>query len=445
MLKKKIEIAIIVFCVVLGIQMMSYAATGTITGETVKLRSGASMEAKLVTLLSVNNKVEVIEKDGEWYKVEIDGKTGYVNSGYIKVEGEVPEAGNENEEPESSNTTSENITTEQPIEEPEDTQPETVEQNQENVMYPKQMIVSEKTVVRVIPLIQAMELGNIEENTKVMATEEINGWIYINSEFFSGWIRKEKLVEGEQPLKEKNLPEEPEQKPEEPKDEPEKKQETRYVNVDTVNLRKEPNTDCEVIDNVTLNTSVIVQEEENNWSKVTVGGKTGYIASKYLSEKKIEITNRSSEVDRMTAAKEKEDTKEEEPVSNVDAADTTIRSDVVSYAKTFLGVPYVSGGSTPNGFDCSGFTQYVFRHFGKSISRTTTGQAKNGTYVERDNLKLGDIILFQNGGQTGIGHVGIYVGSGSFIHASSPGDVVKITSLSMEYYSKRYVTARRIL
>ena len=118
--------------------------------------------------------------------------------------------------------------------------------------------------------------------------------------------------------------------------------------------------------------------------------------------------------------------------------------DVVAYAKNYLGVKYVYGGSSPKGFDCSGFTVYVFKHFGISLSRTATGQYKYGSSVSKSNLQTGDLVFFKGSGKA-IGHVGIYVGGGSFIHASSPGDVVKITSLSDSYYVRNYVGARRIL
>ncbi|MBM6699797.1 C40 family peptidase [Bifidobacterium pullorum subsp. saeculare] len=97
---------------------------------------------------------------------------------------------------------------------------------------------------------------------------------------------------------------------------------------------------------------------------------------------------------------------------------------VVSYAMQFQGVPYVYGGSSPSGFDCSGFTQYVFGHFGISLGRTSEDQRGSGTRVS--NPAPGDLMWKP-------GHVGIYVGNGMMIHATKPGDVVKIGSSS--YYS----------
>lgn len=119
-----------------------------------------------------------------------------------------------------------------------------------------------------------------------------------------------------------------------------------------------------------------------------------------------------------------------------------LRQQVVDYAKTFLGTPYLYGGTTPAGFDCSGFTQYVYNHFGINITRTTYTQVNQGVYVSRDQLLPGDLVFFYMTDQ-GPGHVGIYIGNGQFIHAPHSGDVVRIADLSG--YDSVYVTARRII
>ena len=118
---------------------------------------------------------------------------------------------------------------------------------------------------------------------------------------------------------------------------------------------------------------------------------------------------------------------------------------VVEYAKKYLGYKYVAGGSSTKGFDCSGFTTYVFKHFGISLNRASKGQIKNGVAVEKSKLQAGDLVIFNNESNSAIGHVGIYIGSGKFIHAANKKEGVTITELSMSYYSKRYVGARRVI
>jgi len=120
--------------------------------------------------------------------------------------------------------------------------------------------------------------------------------------------------------------------------------------------------------------------------------------------------------------------------------------DIISYAKKYLGVKYVWGGSTPKGFDCSGFVKYVYAHFGVSLSRTSASQAKNGTKVNKADLEPGDLVFFDtDGGRNRINHVGIYIGNGKMIHSSSHFGGVVITDISSGFYAKNYMTARRVL
>lgn len=116
-------------------------------------------------------------------------------------------------------------------------------------------------------------------------------------------------------------------------------------------------------------------------------------------------------------------------------------SQVANYAYNFLGRPYVYGANGPNAFDCSGFTSYVYRHFGVSLPRTARSQFSAGSAVSRDNLAPGDLVFFNTVGY--LGHVGLYIGGGDFIHAASSGRV-KISSLNEGYYRTRYAGARRV-
>lgn len=119
---------------------------------------------------------------------------------------------------------------------------------------------------------------------------------------------------------------------------------------------------------------------------------------------------------------------------------------VIDFAKKFLGLRYRWGGTTTKGFDCSGFVKYVFKNFGITLNRTSSMQAKNGTYIKKANLQTGDIVFFDtNGGNNRINHVGIYIGGGKFIHSSSSHSGVTISSLSSGFYSRSYMTARRVL
>lgn len=118
----------------------------------------------------------------------------------------------------------------------------------------------------------------------------------------------------------------------------------------------------------------------------------------------------------------------------------------VNVAAQFLGVPYVWGGTSPSGFDCSGLMQYVYKQLGYSINRVAADQMKNGIPVSRENLQPGDLVGFYSSPGGGyIGHIGMYVGNGIMIHAPHTGDVVKYTSIDSGYYSSRFAGGRRII
>ena len=123
-------------------------------------------------------------------------------------------------------------------------------------------------------------------------------------------------------------------------------------------------------------------------------------------------------------------------------ASSSKASAVIATAKNYMGVPYVWGGESPSGFDCSGFTQYVLKKNGISIPRVTADQYGTGASVSKSNLRVGDLVFFTTY-KAGPSHVGFYMGGGNFIHASSSKGVT-ISSLDSSYYSGRYIGARRV-
>ena len=124
----------------------------------------------------------------------------------------------------------------------------------------------------------------------------------------------------------------------------------------------------------------------------------------------------------------------------VSAAPPARYGGVVGIAMQYLGVPYVWGGASPSGFDCSGFSMYVFAQVGVSLPHHAASQYGMGVPVSRSELQAGDLVFFN-----GLGHMGIYIGGGQFIHAPHTGDVVKISSISDSWYASTWVGARRIL
>ena len=189
------------------------------------------------------------------------------------------------------------------------------------------------------------------------------------------------------------------------------------VNTDVLNMRNLNTTSAEIIDKLTYGEEVNILEDFGGWYQINRYGVIGYVSSEYIT-----LSTGSSLASREGSR----------------GAD-----DVVRFSEKYLGVPYVSGGSSPSGFDCSGFTSYVYRNFGISLPHSAASQSNYGIAVSRSDIQAGDLLFFNTYG--GISHVGIAVNSDKFIHATVPGDVVKYSSLSSSYYNSRFVTARRIL
>ncbi len=119
-------------------------------------------------------------------------------------------------------------------------------------------------------------------------------------------------------------------------------------------------------------------------------------------------------------------------------------SSVVQAAYRNLGARYVWGASRPGAFDCSGFTMYVMRQSGISLPHSSSAQFRMGRSVSRSNLQAGDLVFFSLGTRGVVGHVGLYIGNGRMIHASTPSTGVIVSSLSESYYASRYLGARRV-
>jgi cell wall-associated NlpC family hydrolase len=113
---------------------------------------------------------------------------------------------------------------------------------------------------------------------------------------------------------------------------------------------------------------------------------------------------------------------------------------IVATALKYVGAPYARGGSSPAGFDCSGFVMFVYGRHGVALPHSAEAQYRLGTPIRRDSLQPGDIVFFDR-----LGHSGIYIGESRFVHATKPGDVVKVSRIDESWYRHRWVGARRIL
>ena len=479
-IKSIILMTIIALASLLFINISFAANTGKVLVETAKLREQANTDSKVLELASQGEEVEILNEEDQWYKVKYKQVIGYIRKDLIELENkEAASTKNKNEqtkENETQNTTentventTENVQTEDnKIVENKTTDTNKAE-NEEEIVKNKKYKITEDVKIKVIPLISSIELDNVKKDEEVEVVEILNDWVKIKtSNEQEGWIRKEKLTTIKEEIT--NTENTTEIKADSSKVETSSNEtqtstdtnteqtnttKTMYVNSQSVNLRQKADKTSQVIKSLTLNTKVTVLSSTNGWAYVDVNGTKGYIAENLLTSTQKE-TSRSGLTTREQANSNA--TKTESNSSTTSAVNTTSKStttsntnttestassksgsSVVSYAKQFLGCKYVYGGTSPSGFDCSGFTQYVYKHFGVNLNRTAAAQYSNGKSVT--SLQAGDLVMF---GKSGINHVGIYIGGNTFIHAANKSQGVRTDSMSTGYYKTNYVGARRI-
>ena len=237
-------------------------------------------------------------------------------------------------------------------------------------------------------------LATASSGTRVVVLEEADGWYKVNYETVEGYMSAQHLEVAaslDAPL--------------------------GYGEVDaggsTLALRGWAGTEYDKVASIPDGAVLELEGICDGWYKVSYGGKTGYVSSDYIT-----ITT--------------------EPVSS------GLGAEVVAYAAQYLGRPYAWGGNGPNSFDCSGFVKYVYAHFGYTLNRTATAQLDNGVSVDRSELQPGDLVFFRYQTSKPVSHVGIYVGDGTFIHASTNGEGVMYDQMDYGHYANVYVYARRI-
>ena len=454
LIKKLLFIILITIAVVFISKDIVKASTVEVTTDILKLREKPSTESSVLALIAKGEKCEFISEEDDWYKVKYEDYTGYISKEYSKKSDENSESNannsnkTENEEEKNNNT--------------ENSKDAETEEINQSVLKGK---MKKESNVKIVPLINSSTIKKLNSNTEVTVIEQINNWIYIQTDEISGWVINTDIsveeikdnkndtdkedTETIEEIKEQNSNED------ENKNNSEFEEKTMYTN-DYVNIRKEPNTTSDILMLVEINTELKVIGEEGDWYKVSTSEGDAYVSKDLLSNKKVNLTNRGS-VDRISA--NEEEIKSESDTIETEEKETSSNtaSQIVTYAKKFLGVPYVYGGASSSGFDCSGFTMYVYKHFGISMGHGAQMQSKLGKAVSADknskssllnNLEIGDLVFFLDyETMDEIGHCGIYIGDGDFIHASSgSGYCVKINSLLPgEYYNTRYCAARRII
>lgn len=233
------------------------------------------------------------------------------------------------------------------------------------------------------------------------------------------------------------------------------------VTGDRVNMRSGASTSNRVVDVAAKGDKAYIIGLNKGWYKVIYEGNICYIRSDYLELTEYPYENqkspnspkffrlgKSTGVAPSASALNGGTTSGGMNSDNLGSSDSTGSTAngqaIVNKAKQYLGVPYVYGGASPSGFDCSGLVYYVLKSLGYSPYRTPADQYKQGTYVSKANLEPGDIVFFHGTYTSGISHVGIYAGNGQFIHAPNSRSVVSYADLTSGYWANHYYGARRM-
>ena len=396
----------------------------------VNVRDAAKITGRLVTTIKVGTRVAITKLQDGWGLV--DGK-GWVYMQYVKLDAGAEEAikngsnAGGNSKGDAPVTTYTNVSVVGKI-----------QSGKEATMYAAAL---EKAGTEILTLVEKSEF-TVSDRTVINNTV----WYKATVGSYTGWVKGDTV----------DLP-----------------AITGTVKVNSLNVYKSASLDSEVKDTLVLNTKVTIAEngqvtdgiyvwgrlqsgegyvqmnnltlnvqisggsqgisvgvtpitgKTNGWYQILCNGRTGYVSAEFVVVQ-----------DNDTVTKPDGD--------GSDISPNPLGQEIVEYALQYVGYPYVYGTAGPNTFDCSGFTYYVYYQSGYTLNRSSRDQVKNGVAISKEDLQQGDLVFFSTNGQYPT-HVGLYIGDNNIVHASTPQDGVKISSLDTSYYMDNYFAARRIL
>ena len=417
--------------------------TGTISGSDVRMRSGAGTSYSILGTYDKGTQMKITGASGNWYAVSYGGKTGYVSADYMTLSAGAPSADTSKPAPTPTPTPAPTpgtggfkgavIGTGVRMRSQPNTNSSVLGYYSNGVtmtvlgsvdgwykasyngktgyVSASYMRISPDNVysaakngsvngsavrMRMGPSTDFAVIGSYNKGTEVKISGEYAGWYEVSVSGKYGYIKKDYVKVGSAAVSE-----------------PEKTMDSvGTITGNSVRMRSGPGTSYSVIGYYNKGIQVNVTGQTGSWYAVTYKGLKGYISADYV---KIGTSN-------------------------------ALADQIVATAKEYLGTPYVWGGTSPKGFDCSGFVYYVYQQYGYQLQRRASLQyANNGVSVSKSQLQPGDLVFFSDSVDP-IGHVGIYIGNGNFIHASSGKGCVCITALEgSSYYVNHYAGAKRII
>ena len=442
-------------CLAVSAAALSYG-TGTTT-DSLRLRAGAGTGSAILTTVAKGSKVDVLEDAvNGWYKVSVNGATGYMSADYLNVT--------------STPTDSASVST-------LGTGTLTTDGSSLNM---RSGPGTGYSILASIPGSATLTLLSLE-----------NGWYKTTYNGKTGYVSSDYVkltvaAQNEQPAAPSD---EPDSRSADASDE----QDSATLGIgapntgsSSLNLRSGPGTGYSVLTSIPGSATLTLLSLENGWYKTSYNGKTGYVSSEYITPGAqgsaglgtgVLNTNGSSlnmrsgpgtgyevvasvpagavlTMDSLEDGWYKTSYNGKDGYVSSDyvilggavSSNSSLAAQVVEYAKQFLGRSYVYGAAGPNSFDCSGFTSYVFKHFGYSLNRSAAAQYSNGITIDQSQMQPGDLLLWRAyGSSSAATHVGIYIGNNQYIHASSTKGRVVIDDMNYAISTRYLVGVRRIL
>ncbi|MBE7147275.1 peptidase M24 [Bacillus sp. SRB_28] len=364
----------------------------TVNVSSLRVRTGPSTSHPTVGSVKQGQVVQVVGEVQDWFKINYAGQTAYLSKDYVTKGG-----------------SNENVN-----------QGNNQEQNNNGTIQTGGTYVVNATSLRVRtgPAAYHSVIGGVLNGTTLNVVGSENGWFKVNYQGKTGYVSSEfvKFVKGGTAT------------PEQPKQPEQGAIGDYYINASALNVRSGEGTNYRIIGALPQGQKVQVISENSGWSKINYNGQTGYIGTRYLSKTPV-----GGAVDNKPNDNQNNNQNNNNNNTGNNSGDS---SSILAYAKSMQGVPYVWGGTSANGVDCSGYIYHVFKKFGHNISRQSVAGYWS-SLPQTSSPQPGDLIYFKDTYKAGPSHMGIYLGGGSFIQSGDKG--VAIASLNNSYWKSHFL------
>ncbi|MCU5281363.1 enterotoxin EntFM [Bacillus thuringiensis] len=367
----------------------------TVTADVLNVRSGAGTGHNVISKVKSGQVLQVVGQENGWFKVNVNGQTGYVSGDFVTTGGKTGTTVQQGTGTYTVNVSSLNV--------------------------------------RTGPSTSHTVLGSVNKGKTVQVVGEVQDWFKINFNGGTGYVSKDFVTKGGSAVSNET------QQPTTNNNTTTVQTGGSYVvNTGALKVRTGPATYNAVIGGVTNGKVLNVTGAENGWYKINHNGRTGYVSADFVKFVKGGVNNVTNNNNNNVTNNNNNNVTNnvQQPGKDVQKPTTSgDTSSIAGFARSLNGSPYRTAGTTPAGFDCSGFIHYVLNQTGhKGARQTVAGYWSSKT--KTSNPQPGDLVYFQNTYKSGPSHMGVYLGNGQFISAETDATGVRISSVSNSYWSK---------